>query len=693
MQDRSQIPDRVVRAFAENAKHFPSPLQLVQFVDKYSRWQDHLGRRETWPETVERSVEFLDELSDYKLPESTIDEIRQAMLAMQVMPSMRLVAMAGEAARRNNISIYNCAAEGIDHPYAFVEGLLISMAGAGFGYSVERRFVDQLPVVGDSGWIQTFDSPQDENGDYILDVEILDWAATAVRYGMKYVHTVKDSSSGWAEALALGLVFWWDGYDHIEFDFSQVRKKGEKLKTKGGTASGPEPLRELLHFARELILGARGRKLRPIEAHDLMCKIADCVVSGGVRRSAMIALFDFDDEEMLNAKPFGFWDDPKLAHRSNANNSAVMPYRDSPDGPVYTPSAQANAIEATFRRMVSNHSGEPGVFSRANAIYTMPERRRELSWSRLFDLLTNPCGEIYLLNGQFCNLSIVVARPGMSFDDYARAVRVASIIGTIQATATKFPGLRPKWRENCEAERLLGVDITGQADVDTLTPDVLEALREVAVETNVEFAELLGIARAAAVTCVKPGGNSAALLGCSSGISEEWASFYIRRLLLDRHGVMAKVLRASGWELEEPAVVNDGNRDHVYALFPIKARNPTRTKRDVSAIDQCNTWLKNKRHWTEHNPSCTITYRPHEVDDVATWLRDHESEIGGMAFLPADDGVYPNAPYETISEERYNEMAAALPPIDMAKIWLFEDHDTTTVAREVACSAGSCDIL
>ena len=702
-----RIPDDTREAFAENSRHFRTPIQLVQFMDKYARWNGDARRRETWAEAVQRVTNFLDEIGGYHLPVETISEIHDAILDMRIMPSMRVLAMAGPAARRNNISIYNCAAEGIDHPYAFVESLIISMAGTGAGFSVESRFVDQLPPV-----VQTPDYrqaasrplsplgpiPEGNDGPIVSDAVADDLSALmgslaadsrpverdvfrdplspANSEPWRYVLKVRDSSEGWAEALAVGLAVWWQGMDFLDFDYSEIRAKGAPLLTKGGTASGPDPLRDMLVFVREVVLGARGRKITTLEAHDVQCKIADCVVSGGVRRSAMISLFDFDDHEMAGAKPDGFWDNPDTAIRKNANNSAVWPDR------VLTRAEVADFMNPMFDR----GTGENGIFIRRNAWSTSPARRRAL-YRTIVDLLTNPCGEIYLLNGQFCNLSIVVARPGMTRAEYLKYARLAAIVGTIQSAATHFPGLRPKWKENSERERLLGVDITGQADVGHMSADLLEDMKAEVIRANVWAAGLIGINASAATTCVKPGGNSSVFLGCSSGIGEPWAPYYIRRMTLEKGGVIARVLEASGWELED-SIYSD---TQVHALFPMHA--PGRTKQDVSALDQCEVWLTNKLHWAEHNPSCTITYREHEREDLIDWIHNHQDVIGGMAFLPASDHAYPQAPYETISRERFEQMSAALPPIDMAQLWAIEDRDMTTSAREVACSAGACDIL
>ena len=415
MRTHRPVAPEVREAFAASDKYFPTQLQKFQFYDKYSRFNYDLGRRETWIETVDRAVEYLRELSDYRLPQETYNRIRQGILDMRVMPSMRLLAMAGPAARRNNIAIYNCSYMPVDSIDSFVEALIISMSGCGVGYSVERQYVEQFPRIArrSSNPAKTF--------------------------------VVPDSSEGWAEALRVGLEAWFAGEDVI-FDYSEVRPGGAPLRVKGGRASGPEPLRKMLDFTRTRLHSRQGGFLRPIDAHDLMCAVGDAAVSGGVRRTAMISLFDYDDNEMRYCKDGDFW--RNNSQRWNANNSAVWPERE----------LTQTEITRFVLDMVETERGEPGIFNRKAAIDNRPERRKTAAFG------TNPCGEIILRPYQFCNLTSAVARHDDDYETLRDKVELAAIIGTIQSMATYFPGLRPEWRNNCQEERLLGVDLNGQMD-------------------------------------------------------------------------------------------------------------------------------------------------------------------------------------------------------------------------------------
>ncbi len=695
------IPPAVRKAFDSASKFFPTQLQQFQFYNKYSRFSHDFGRRETWPETVHRVVSYLKELANSQkmgaIYEEEFDLIHKKILNLEVMPSMRLLAMAGPAARRNNISIYNCSYQGIDHPYAFVEALIISMCGCGVGFSVEKQFVDRLPAINNSwrpeiddwevetdeeGWVTEEYPIEVWNDDYLWGEEekVIEYSLDKDPYIVPVVHCVEDTSDGWAEAMWAGLTHWWQGHDTIEFDYSKLRAAGEILKTKGGTSSGPEPLKRMLEFIKKKLLSKRGQKLSTVDVHDIMCIIGDCVVQGGVRRSAMISGFDWDDQKMLQAKSGAWWE--SNPQRSNANNSCVWPNRKLTD----------REITQFVLDMDSSGAGEPGIFSRLNAWRMMPKRRLEcLSDKQLAEMFTNPCGEINLLHQEFCNLSIAVARPGMSMFQMMDSVRVAAIIGTIQSTATHFPGLRKSWKENCELERLLGVDITGQADVDFLTPSNLSLLKEHAVEVNKNFSRILGIRQSASVTCVKPSGNSSVFLDCSPGINRRWSDFQIRRTRLSANGVMAKVLLASGFELTPENGQTPNDVTTYVAAWP--ARTPQAggpTTRQRCAIDQCEVWKKNKIHWTEHNPSVTITYHPDELVDIIYWVRENQEIIGGMAFLPASESTYQQMPNEEISEEEYNAMVKKLPKVDWAMLYAFEEFDTTTSAQELACVGGAC---
>ena len=640
--------------FASAAKFFQTPLQQFQFFDKTSRFDYMKGRRETWPETVDRGIRHLGELAPAMRPWLET-EGREMILTMQALPSMRLLAMAGPAAHRQSLSQYNCSYLPVDDVYAFVEMLIISMSGCGVGFSVEQHNIDKLPAV-----------------------------AMQTGRGHVDVCVVEDSTEGWATALWSGLTRWWSGHD-ITFDLSQVRPAGAVLRTKGGRASGPEPLRRLLAFVRGVILSRQGQRLRSIDAHDIACAVGDAAVSGGMRRTAMISLYSQGDELMRAAKTGDY-----PAIRWNANNSEV--WRQDP--------TDAD-IDAQMRAMIAGQNGEPGIFSGAAAARTMPARRREMWQTDLsIDVAssagTNPCGEIVLRPYSLCNLSIAVARADDTLTTLRRKVEAAAIFGTIQATATHFPGLRPQWRRNAEQERLLGVDITGQMDCPLLTGPQAEAvfaeLRTLARDVNAKCAETLGIAPAAAITTVKPAGNSAALLNCSSGVHGRHARFYVRNARVSAHSPVYKVLRDAGAPLSPENGQTEVDATTWVCAFPCRAPDGATLKNDLSARRQLEHWLLNKRHWAEHNVSCTVTYRPDEEAEVIAWVKTHREEIGGISFLPAFDAAYDQMPYVEIDEAEYLRRAAAFPAIDWSRIALYEQTDTTTSSQEVVCTGDRCEL-
>ncbi len=644
LREERPIPADVKAAFEESDKYFPTQLQKFQFFDKYARFNYDLGRRETWKETLNRAVEYLKEISDNKLSKDVYERIRESVLQMHSAPSMRLLAMAGPAARRSNIGIYNCSYMPVDSIDAFVEGLIISMNGCGVGFSVEGKYVENLPRVKR----QTSSLP--------------------------IVHVIEDTTEGWAAAVRLGLSVWFDGGD-IKFDYSMLRPAGAILKVKGGRASGPEPLRQMLDFARGRIMARQGSFLRPIDAHDIMCAVGNAAVSGGMRRTAMISLFDWDDMEMRLCKAGDF--ERENSQRWNANNSAVWPDR----GITQT------ELMRQMLDMVEGGRGEPGIFNRQSAINMRPARRK------LAEFGTNPCGEIILRPYQFCNLSIVVARKDDTYETLKDKVEVASIIGTIQSMATNFPGLRPIWKENCEEERLLGVDINGQLDSPVAQdPAVQNRLRQVAIETNRQYAALLGINQSVSVTCVKPSGNSSQLFNCASGLHARWAPYYIRNVRVGGNTPVYKVMKDAGTPMDPENGQTADNANTWVAHFPVKSPEGAITRKNRSAVAQCEYWLQNKLHWTEHNPSVTITYHPEEMLEMVEWVWKHKDMIGGMSFLPAFDAMYAQMPYQEIEKEEYETLAGRFPNIDFSKLYRYEEEDYTKAAQELACVAGACDI-
>lgn len=650
---KREVPTHVTEAFDRDKKFFSEPAQLLNFYDKYSRYNWDLGRRETWNETVDRAVDHLrwevEQHMDGRggLSEDLYSEIHSAILNLEVMPSMRLLAMAGPAAQRNSMALYNCSYLPVKDIQSFVEAMHISMAGCGVGFSVEREYVEQFPRI----------KRQRKNQDIPT-------------------HVVDDSTEGWAETLRLGLEAWWDGRD-IKFDYTFVRPYGAPLKTKGGRASGPEPLRVMMDFLRTTIIARQGSFIRTTDAHIMMCAVGEAAVQGGVRRTAMISLFDWDDHEMRNIKSSANMN-PLLW---NANNSAVWP-EDVSDVDIMQ----------QMLDMIKTRSGEPGIFSRTNAQRTKPKRRKKAAFG------TNPCGEIMLRPYGFCNLSQAVSRPGDTEEDLARKVRLATIIGTIQSLSTRFPGLRDDWKKNAEEERLLGVDLTAQVDCELLRPgaeggDRLRSwLATYAVEVNAEFAEILGIEPSAAISCNKPAGNSAEVLNSSNGIHGRHAPYYMRRYTIGAHTPIFKVLKDAGIPME-PQVGSDSETATKWIVsIPKKSPDGAPVKADLGAVDQCEFWLLNKENWTEHNPSCTITYRADEVVDLVAWVVKNKDKIGGLSFFPASDAIYAQAPFEEITQEQYEELIAEFPDVDYSQIYVHELEDMTTAAQELACFAGSCEV-
>jgi len=641
LRNERPITTEVRAAFDADKKYFPTAIQSFQFYDKYSRFNYDLGRRETWVETVDRAVTFLHKLTGPKIDRETYEEIRMAILEHKIMPSMRLLAMAGKPAERDNTTIYNCSYLPVDSLESFVEALFISMAGCGVGFSVEEVEVQKLPQI----------KLQIEN-----------------KYPVN--HIVDDSAEGWGVALRVGLHAWFNGED-VLYNFSNIRPAGSVLLTKGGRASGPEPLQKLLAFAKNRILARQGKRLRTIDAHDIMCAVGSAAVAGGVRRTAMISLFDEDDELMLNSKAGDFAQ--HNSQRWNANNSVVW----SGSDPV--------AFMKQFTTMVEGERGEPGIFSRENAIRLAPGRRNFEGMSPG----TNPCGEIVLRPRQFCNLSAVINRAGDTYDTLSEKVRLATIVGTIQSTATYFPNLSGVWQRNCEDERLLGVDITGQLDNSGILVSSFKNLAAVARAVNFDTAKKLGINQSAAITTVKPSGNTSVFVDCSSGLHARWAPYYIKNARVSIDSPIYKVLRDANVPM---APENGGDNRTMVVLFPIKSPDGAITRNDRTAIEQCEWWLLNKTEWTEHNPSVTITYKPHEVIDLQHWLWNHRDKIGGMAFLPSFDAKYDQLPYIEITQEEYERRASEFPVIDWSKIFQYEYDDQTKAAQELACVSGVCSV-
>lgn len=650
------VPDDVKAAFDEDKQYFQAPEQQYMFYDKYSRYSWELNRRETWHETVDRTVSHLRwEITEHGVEltgaiNEMLERVRVGILRMRVAPSMRLLAMAGPAAQRNSLSIYNCSYLPIDSIDAFIETMLISMAGCGVGFSVERDYVEQFPRVAR------------QTGERLP------------------THVIVDTTEGWGETLRTGLEAWWSGKD-VDFDDSLVRPAGSILKTKGGRASGPEPLTAMLAAMRSIVLSRQGSFIRTTDAHMMECWVGEAAVQGGVRRTAMISLFDWDDHEMRTVKdgtPPDFAITPTgQSVLWNANNSAVWP-------------EDVTELEVMRQMldMAEARSGEPGIFSRSNAIRSLPERRKPAKFG------TNPCGEIVLRPHGLCNLSQAIARPGDTEADLYDKVELATVIGVIQSLSTRFPGLRPDWQRNCQEERLLGVDLTAQADCELLRDDTEEGARlrrklaAWSVQVSNAWADVFKINAPVSNTCNKPAGNSAEFYNAANGIHKRKAQFYKRRYTVGTHSPIFRVLMDANAPLEPRYGSTAENATQWILTVPKKAPDGAAVIADASAVDQANFWLLNKLAWTEHNPSCTITYREAEFADLVKWVVDHKDQIGGLSFFPASDAIYKQAPFEEITEGEYLDLAINFPQVDYSTIYAYELEDMTTAAQELACFAG-----
>jgi ribonucleoside-diphosphate reductase alpha chain len=648
-EKKREIPEHVKKLFDESKKYFQNPLGEFVYLRSYSRWLDEEGRRETWIETVGRYVDFMKENLGGKLTDAEYEEVRQAILKQEAMPSMRLFQFAGKAARKNNITAYNCSFIAPSKLEDFAEIMFLSMSGAGVGFSVESQNVGELPLI------------KKQTG------KKLD------------AFTVPDSKEGWGDALTLGLKAWYDGKD-VEFDYSELRPAGARLKTMGGQSSGPEPLRQLLDFARKKILSKQGKRLSNIDVHDIICKVGLCVVAGGVRRSAMISLSDLDDKEMRNAKIGQFWNTE--SQRVMANNTAV--YNEKPTSEQFL---------EEWLALVKSQTGERGIFNRGSLAKQMPARRVELLGDRITTAGMNPCGEILLQPKQFCNLSEVVCRKNDTEETLLKKVRIAAILGTYQATLTEFPYVSKEWKKNCEEERLLGVSLTGQWDSPAVrNADTLRKLRDRATEVNAEYAKRFGINPATAVTAIKPSGTVSQTVDAASGVHPRHAKYYIRRIRIMATDALFHMLKDQKVPYFPEVGQSIGSANTYVIEFPVKAPDDTPTKDEVTALEQLEYWKMVKLNYTDHNPSTTISVGANEWVEVANWLYENWDIIGGLSFLPREEYSYLLAPYEEITEDRYNEMLAKMPQIDYSQILLYEHQDMTDVKQELACAAGVCSI-
>jgi ribonucleoside-triphosphate reductase (thioredoxin) len=646
----------------------PTDYQKYIHTSRYARWNDLKERRETWEETVDRYFHFFKNrlpIEHLELYEE-LDSVYDAVLNLEVVPSMRCLMTAGQALQKDNVAGYNCAYVAVDNPHVFDEVMYILMCGTGVGFSVEKHATEQLPKI----------APK-----------FFKTNTTVV---------VEDSKLGWASAFRELLALLYTG-KIPKWDVSKVRPAGSRLVTFGGRASGPEPLVGLFQFSIELFKNAAGRKLSTIECHDLMCKIADIVVVGGVRRSALISLSDLEDIRMRDAK-FGEWWN-HTGHRRLANNSAV-----------YDSTPPIGVFMEEWASLYKSHSGERGIFNREASIkqatkngrrvvdYDSPEGKTPIRFG------TNPCSEIILRNKQFCNLSEVIVRPEDTFEILCRKVKHATILGTLQATLTDFRYLSDRWSINTQEERLLGVSMTGIMDHPFLANEaknrehlfdgdlatILTQLKEVAIQTNKIWSEKLGIPQSTAITCVKPSGTVSQLVDAASGIHPRFSKYYIRTVRADKKDPVSKLMRDSGIPVEDD--VTSPLQTDVFA-FPMKSPDTAICRDNVSALDQLRLCLIYQKNWCEHKPSITVYVREDEWMEVGAFVYKNFDQMSGVSFLPFDNGTYRQAPYTEINKKDYQKALEQMPPpIDWSALSIYEKEDQTTSGKELACTAGGCEI-
>ena len=639
------------------SNYLPTSYQEFIHLSRYSRWLPDKNRRETWDETVGRYFDFftehLKDMHDFTLTESARKELENAVLDLEVMPSMRCLMTAGEALKRENIAGYNCSYVAVNRVHAFDEILYILMNGTGVGFSVERQHVAQLPHVADDF--------------HTTDTTI----------------TVADSKLGWAKGLKelIGMLY----IGQIpRWDLSKIRPAGSPLKTFGGRASGPEPLESLFNFAVNIFKNAPGRKLSSIECHDLVCKIAEVVVVGGVRRSALISLSNLSDDRMRHAKTGQWWNtEPQ---RALANNSAC--YTEKPD---------IGTFMDEWKALYESKSGERGIFNRESAQQQAGKSGRR---DTEHDFGTNPCSEIILRSREFCNLSEVVVRSTDTRETLKKKVRLATMLGTIQSTLVNFKYVSSAWKNNCEEERLLGVSLTGIMDNKLLNgkmssaegtlESLLQGLREEAIKTNKEFAEKIGINQSVAVTCVKPSGTVSQLVDAASGIHARHNPYYVRTVRGDKKDPLTKLMTDAGFPVEDDVM----NPSHTAVFsFPMKVDKSAVFRTDMTAIEQLKLWKVYQEAWCEHKPSVTISVKEHEWLEVGAWVYDNFDMMSGVSFLPFSEHTYKQAPYQDIQKEEYEVLLKQMPKkVDWSKLAEYEKTDMTIASQELACVAGGCEI-
>jgi len=631
--------------------HLPTPYQQYIHLSRYSRWDKNEERRETFPETVSRYFDFFEEHTGPDIVNSELREyMENKVLSLEVMPSMRCLMTAGPALKRENVAGYNCSYLPVDHPRAFDECLYILMNGTGVGFSVERDYINKLPAVS----------------------ETLEYSDSVINVG--------DSKEGWARGFRELIGSLYQG-SIPQWNMDKVRPAGALLKVFGGRASGPEPLEDLFRFTVDTFKDAAGRKLNSLQCHDIMCKIGDVVVVGGVRRSALISLSNLSDLRMRNAKA-GEWYKAN-PQRALANNSVC--YTEKPDN--------IGVFMEEWLALYMSKNGERGIFNRKAAKdHVRKIGRRDPD----HEFGTNPCSEIILRPNQFCNLTEVVCRPSDTKETLMDKIKAATILGTIQSTLTNFKYLRKIWTKNTEEERLLGVSLTGILDCPLLTEEnpnleeLLNDLRDYAVEVNREYADLLGINPSAAITCVKPSGTVSQLVNSASGIHARHSPYYIRTVRSDIKDPLTTFMINAGF----PNEVDLSNSQNVIFSFPVAAPENAICRTDKTALQQLKFWKIYATTWCEHKPSITVSIKEHEWLEVGAWLHDNFHYLSGIAFLNNDDHVYQQAPYTDINEQQYKEMLMTMPKdIDWTGLSTYEKEDNTVASQELACAGGVCEIL
>lgn len=629
-----------------------TPYNTFIAKSRYSRYLDDKGRREHWDETVQRYFDFMSQhLKDkqgYELPAELRAELQEAVTSLDIVPSMRAIMTSGPALARQNVAAFNCSYLPIDDPKSFDEAMYILLCGTGVGFSVEQKYVNKLPEVPDQ------------------------------LYNSETTVVVSDSKEGWAKSLRQLIALLYSG-EIPKFDLSKVRPAGARLKTFGGRASGPKPLEDLFKFVVSKFKGSNGRRLSSLECHDILCKIGEVVVVGGVRRSAMISLSDLADDRMAHAKAGAWWDGN--GQRALANNSAV--YEEKPS---------IGQFMREWSSIYESHSGERGIFNRyASVLQAQKNGRRDAQQ----EFGTNPCSEIILKPYQFCNLTSCIVRPDDNLDTLKRKIRLATILGTFQASLTEFPYLRKIWEKNTKEEALLGVSMTGILDNamlnnpdDPKLPKLLESLKDVAISTNAEFAANIGINASVAITAVKPEGTVSQLCSTASGIHAQHSKYYIRRVRADNKDPLTQFMMDSGFSAE-PCVMKPDSTT-VFS-FPVKVAEGALLREELTAIQHLKLWLIFQRHYCEHKPSVTISVKEHEWMEVGAWCWEHFDEITGVSFLPYDGGTYKQAPYEECTEEQYEALKASIPTgVDWDNFKEYDDN--VEGAQMLACVAGVCEI-